>query len=82
MKGKSSDWAFGTTREAYEKAGNLDKKHGFLKANHCASRRKGRSYLVAHLPALQQFSSSGQYLEGIDGEEVLQLVVCNLWRKV
>ena len=67
-KWKSSVWAFGTIREAYEKGGerrrswtfghctgNLEKKHGLLEANHCASWRNWRSYIVVHLPALRQF---------------------------
>ena len=32
-------------------------------------------------PVGGQLSSGGPYLVGIDNEEALQLVVCNLWRK-
>ena len=70
-KGKSSELAPRTIREACEKVVKEE-----------ASRRAGRSYFVVHLPALQQFFSLGQYVVGIDGEEALQLVVCNLWRKI
>ena len=42
----------------------------------------GRSHFVVCLPALQQFSSGGLHLVGIDQKEALVLVVCNLWRKV
>ena len=93
VKRKSSEWCLGTIREAYEKTvkeagrwedctGNLEKKHGFPEAHHCTNRWKGRSYLVVHLPALHLFSSEGLSLVGIDGDKALQLVVCNLWRKI
>ena len=81
-------WALGTIREAYEKvvreeAGRLGivrenwrKSTDFLRANLCAGRWNERSHFVVCLPALQQFSSGGLYLVGIDGEEARQLVVC------
>ena len=90
VKGKSSEWNSGTVREKVvkEEAGRLGivreilrKKHGFPEANHCAGRWNGRSHFVVCLPALQQFSS-GRNLVCTDGEEALQLVVCNLWRKI
>ena len=74
--GKRRSWTFGHC------TGNLEKKHRFPEANHCASRWKVRSYLVVHLPGLQQFSSGRFYFVGTDGEETLQLVVYNLWRKI
>ena len=58
VKRKSSEWALGTIREAYEKvvkeeswtfgfcARNLEKKYGLPEADHCASRWKGRSHPV------------------------------------
>ena len=46
----------------------LRNKHGFPEAHHCTNRWKGRSYLVAHLPALHLFSSEGLSLVGIDGD--------------
>ena len=91
-EGKSSVWTLGTKREtnetvAKEEAGrlgteNLQKKHGLPEANHCSRWREWRIYFVVRLPALQQFSSGGLYLVGIDRKEALQLVVCTLLRKI
>ena len=85
VKGKSSEWSLGTTREACEKvvkeeAGRLGiirefwrKRTDFLK------RIITLSYICPHC---NSFLSGGLYLVGIDGKEALQLVVCNLWRKI
>ena len=97
---ESSEWTLERTREVHEKvakdeigrnrAGNFEEEHGLREADHCAGRWNGRSHPVEHLPALQQFSSGGQHLVGIDRtrrqqqqeEEALQLVVRGVWRQI
>ena len=60
-------------------AWNYVKEHGFLAAYHRASWEDNHS--VVFVPTLQQFSSGGLHMVGIDDEEPLQLVVRNMWRK-
>ena len=88
-KRPSSECALGTIREAYEKvvkeeAGRLGIVLKIFRKNTDISRRTtAPAESHRRTPArIATFSSGGQSLVGNDGEEALQLVVCNLWRKI
>ena len=58
--------------------------HGLLEADHCSSRRNGRSHFVARVSSLSLFPDRRLHLMGLFWArmEAMQLVVCSLWRQV